>query len=315
MSELVSIILPTFKRPDKLKRAINSVLNQTYLHWELVVIDDNHPKSEARKQTELYMQQYKQDARIIYIQNKENLGGALSRNEGIKKANGFFITFLDDDDEYLPEKIEKQVNLFNSSKQNNLGIVYCLSKKINQNGKTLSYSIVKAKGDALKKHLIRNITPCPTILTKKMILEEVEGFRDLINGQEYDLTLKILSKGYHIDFVNEILVIFHLHDSERISTSSNMIKGLEELYELKRPYLNLLSKKEKRELHLLYYLNKYRVYLSQKNTKKAFENIKFAIMSAPLNLRGYVELLNLLTGEKVTLVMKTFLHTFLHKLK
>ncbi len=313
MSELVSIILPTFKRPDKLERAINSILIQTYLHWELVVIDDNPPESEARKQTEQYMQQYKQDARIIYIQNKENLGGALSRNEGIKKANGFFITFLDDDDEYLPEKIEKQALLFSNSEfSENLGLVYCKSQKVDQTGKILGYSMFKAKGYILKNHIIRNTASSSAVMIKKSILDEIKGFRNLIMGQEYDLMLRIFSLGYTADYVDEILVTYHIHNEERISTSNKMIKGLDELYNIKKPFLNLLSKKEKRNLQLLHFLNKFRVYLSQGKKNKAFKYIFLSIYSNPLNIRGYLELLNFIVGVKKTLAFKAFLHNRIH---
>src|SRR5699024_3851792 len=106
----VSIIIPTYKREIKfLSRAINSVKDQTYQHIEIVVIDDNPPQSKYRKKTMKYMEKHKNDPNIVYIVNPKNLGGSLARNVGIKAATGSYITFLDDDDKYLPNKIKKQI--------------------------------------------------------------------------------------------------------------------------------------------------------------------------------------------------------------
>jgi glycosyltransferase involved in cell wall biosynthesis len=308
MDKLVSIILPTFKRPDKLERAINSVIKQTYSYWELIIIDDNPPNSKDRQKTNSFMARYIDDKRFIYIKNEQNLGGALSRNEGIKKANGSYIAFLDDDDEYLPEKIKKQVLLFSNSKFENLGLIYCKSKKIDETGKIIGYSMVKAKGNMIKHHLIRNTASSSAIMIKKSVLDKIGGFKNLIMGQEYDLMLRIFSLGYTADYIDEVLVTYHIHNDERISTSDKMINGLDELYKIKKPFLNLLSNKEKRNLHLLHFLNKFRVYLSQDKKNKAFKYILLSIYSNPLNIRGYLELLNLIIGNKKTLVFKAFLH-------
>ena len=106
---LVSIIMPTYERNEKvIKRAIDSVINQTYKNWELIVVDDNK-KDEVSKNVQTILNEIN-DTRIIYIKNEENMGSAKSRNHGIEKSKGKYITFLDDDDEYLPLKIESQVN-------------------------------------------------------------------------------------------------------------------------------------------------------------------------------------------------------------
>ena len=106
----VSVIIPTYKRKTEyLLRAINSIKNQTHENTEIVIIDDNYPESEFRKKTMNFMKKYKEDQNILYILNPKNVGGSIARNNGIEVSSGDFITFLDDDDEYLPEKIEKQL--------------------------------------------------------------------------------------------------------------------------------------------------------------------------------------------------------------
>ena len=83
MNEKISVIIPTYKRHDLLERAIKSVLNQTYKNLEIIVVDDNKKDSIERKETEKIMKKYPD---IIYIQNKENMGGGLTRNIGINCA-------------------------------------------------------------------------------------------------------------------------------------------------------------------------------------------------------------------------------------
>ena len=107
MSEKVTIIIPTYKRSDKIERALKSAATQTYQNIEIIVVDDNANFPDERKQTAKIVKKF-QNTRLI--QNQTNLGGALSRNEGIKHASGSFIVFLDDDDEFLPEKVEKQLD-------------------------------------------------------------------------------------------------------------------------------------------------------------------------------------------------------------
>ena len=98
MNKKVSVILPTHARPRRLETAIESILNQTYKNIEVIVIDDNDPSSPARQETKALMEKYLKDERVIYILNARSLGGGPARNEGIKKATGYYITFLDDDE-------------------------------------------------------------------------------------------------------------------------------------------------------------------------------------------------------------------------
>src|SRR5699024_5570587 len=108
-TESVSIVIPTHARPVFLGRAIDSVLRQTFPAWELLVVDDNPPGSEARVVTERFMEDFRWEARIRYLQHPTNLGGGAARNTGIRAAKGPYVAFLDDDDEWLPEKLALQL--------------------------------------------------------------------------------------------------------------------------------------------------------------------------------------------------------------
>lgn len=105
----VSVIITTYGNPEKLQRAIDSVLQQTYNCYEILVVDDNNPKSEFREETERKMNKYVGDDRIKYIKHERNLNGAAARNTGLKYASGEFISFLDNDDFFLEHRLQKCV--------------------------------------------------------------------------------------------------------------------------------------------------------------------------------------------------------------
>ena len=125
--ELISIVITTYNRSDKVEEAIRSAINQTYSNTEIIVIDDNSNRLEERERTKEIIQKF---SGIKLIQNKNNLGGALSRNEGIKNAKGNLISFLDDDDIYLPNRIEEMYKEYIRHKDEKIGIVYCNCERI-----------------------------------------------------------------------------------------------------------------------------------------------------------------------------------------
>lgn len=113
---IVSVIIPTYKGSSALNRAIDSVLCQSYKEIEIIVVDDNDPTSDERKNTEALMSRYIGDKRIRYIKHQRNSNGAVARNTGITAATGKYIAFLDDDDYYLPNRIEKSVRYLETNR-------------------------------------------------------------------------------------------------------------------------------------------------------------------------------------------------------
>lgn len=108
-NKLVSVIIPSYSRPNNICRAIDSVLNQTYQPIEIIVVDDNGIGTDFQRQTEHVLSKYIRTNKIIYIKHETNKNGSAARNTGFKASNGYYINFLDDDDEFVKTKIEKQV--------------------------------------------------------------------------------------------------------------------------------------------------------------------------------------------------------------
>lgn len=117
MNSLVSIIIPTYARPDNLCRAINSVLLQTYQPIEIIVVDDNGEGTSFQIATEKLLKDYIENKQITYIKHNVNKNGAAARNTGVKVAKGVFVGLLDDDDVFDSRKIEEQVNALEAAHQ------------------------------------------------------------------------------------------------------------------------------------------------------------------------------------------------------
>ena len=259
MKDLITIIIPTYKRSEMLDRAINSVLNQTYQNFEILIVDDNNPNTEYRKDTEKFMKRYKDNHKIRYIKMEKNGGGAAARNFGIKNAKGKYIAFLDDDDEYLPEKLEKQLRFMVDNK---LDASFSNELILDENGFLKYKKEYKKfrKDEILKYHLTEKIIGPQTFMYKKKVLDEINGFDGVPAGQEYVLMYKTIIGGYNVDYLDEDLVKIYIHGSERISTSTKKIDGERNLYELKKKHFDILNFRERQCVKFEWYINCYRYY-------------------------------------------------------
>ena len=109
MSDLVSIIMPSYNTAEYIGESIKSVLNQTYSNWELIIVDDC-----SNDNTDEIVASFN-DERIKYIKNEKNSGAAISRNRALREAKGKWIAFLDSDDLWMPEKLEKQISFMENN--------------------------------------------------------------------------------------------------------------------------------------------------------------------------------------------------------
>lgn len=206
MSELVSVVIPTFARPSLLSRAIDSVINQTYEDFEILIVDDNGVGTENQLITEEYIKRnYQYNNQIKYIKHDINLGGNAARNTGIKHAKGSFIGFLDDDDEWGNRFLEKMIPNFRSS---NVGAVYCdYYTNISGNLYYMNRNSVNYSGNVYS-HLLNGWCPNSTSLfvIKRECFEAVGYFDEKLKSfQDYDMWLRI-SRQYLFAFEKELLI-------------------------------------------------------------------------------------------------------------
>ncbi|MDO5718152.1 MAG: glycosyltransferase family 2 protein [Tissierellia bacterium] len=253
--KLVSIIMPTYKRDlQYVRRALVSLIDQSYQNIEIIVVDDSPDDYIHRDEVKNFVQNIDDD-RIIYIQNKENLGGSLARNEGIFRSSGEYITFLDDDDKYKVDKIKNQVEFMEENDYDmsfsNMLIVDTKDNPIDLRNYTNIWSFEQE--EFLKYHIMRHATGTPTFMYKASKLKEIGGFDNAIMGQEFYLMLKSIESGFNIGYLDKTDVIVYRHKGEAISTGINKIRGEKILYEKKKEYFELLNHRQRRFVRMRHY--------------------------------------------------------------
>lgn len=270
-SPLVSVIITTYGRPKFLKNAIESVLCQSYKNIEIIVVDDNIEKSIEREATENLIKNNFQT--IKYIKNKENRGACFSRNVGINSSKGEYIAFLDDDDEFFREKIEKQlihlqkINL----KDKKVSIISCQMRIINEEEKKIGvskYNLLKEAND-LKDFLNGvYISGTSSLLIEKKALLKVNGFSEIESCQEALLILKLLENGYKFSSLKEELVLYRKHNNGNIGKSSKARKGQKKY--LEKIYNSIetnIDKRNQKKAKLNYYYSLFLFELDENKTE------------------------------------------------
>ena len=194
-----------------MQRAIASVIGQSYSNLECIIVDDG--SSDNTKQIFNSIN----DNRLVYIEHDENMGASAARNTGIKHSRGDFIAFLDDDDEWIIDKLEKQVALLLKSTQN-IGLIYSWMRYM-KDEKELYESNPKLKGyifnDMLDKQAIGNSS---TLLVRRRVIDTIGGFDEsLPRGNDGDFIRRVCRK-YEVDFIPKVLVkVYIAHGKDRIS--------------------------------------------------------------------------------------------------
>lgn len=205
---MVSVIIPTYNRCELLKRSVDSVLNQTYSDFELIIVDDGSTDG-----TEELIKSYGDD-RIRYIRNERNCGAHVSRNNGIKAAKGQFIAFQDSDDEWLPQKLQMQMDILADS-DDTVGMVFCRFHQYFSNGvKSVCPDLNEVpdnySGYILEVLLRTPLAGTPTMLIKKSVLDDVGLFDENIAClEDYELSLRIARK-YQLIMIDEPLMISYV---------------------------------------------------------------------------------------------------------
>ncbi len=242
METMVSIIVPTYNRANVIKRAIDSILRQTYSAYEVIIVDDGSTDETASVIAGI------QDTRIRYIVLEENKGVAHARNVGIQEAAYDYVAFLDSDDEWLPDKLRLQMDkLLDPSNQ--FGMVYCRMGGELRDGTGRfvcpHQDFVKEilEGNLFQPLLHYNVIGTPSMIVRKECLEKVGGFKETLQClEDWELILR-LARQWKIGFVDEILVEVHKTAG---SVSTNNV-----WYLITRCYLVSLYRREMEEMGML----------------------------------------------------------------
>ncbi|MDD5505562.1 MAG: glycosyltransferase family 2 protein [Candidatus Omnitrophica bacterium] len=222
---LVTVIIPTYNRSHVLKRALLSATSQTYQNIEILVVSDGSTDA-----TEEIVKSIA-DPRIKYICHEKNRGLAATRNTGIKNSTGEYVTFLDDDDEWLPEKISRQIDIFKNISAI-IGLIFTNGFSEYENDyivrEKIPSGIIYDPGKDKFFPLRILISPPTSWMIPKTIITEIGYFDENMynNWDDGDYFVR-LARVYPVYFLNENLAIWHALGAHVNSISPNLIKGKE----------------------------------------------------------------------------------------
>lgn len=222
LNPLVSVIIPTYNRTDYLNLTIQSVVNQTYQNFEIIVVDDGTPNTN----NEVLCKKFD---KVEYIKIENSGGPAKPRNIGILVAKGKYIAFVDDDDLWLPTKLEKQIAILEINPD--FGLVHSCCELIDEKG-IKKNEIIGRPGTLNIKHgdvsmrMMGNWTlMMPTPLVRKTVIEIVGGFNENIAGTyadvEYWSRCSFVTKFF---YMNEPLVKYRVHNNNMSSNAKHYLQ-------------------------------------------------------------------------------------------
>ena len=226
MNETVSIVVPVYRAQDFIRNTMDSVLAQTYTDWEMFLVVDD-PKDATIKVIEEYIAE-KQEERIRLLVQESNKGAAQARNRGVQEANGRYISYLDADDLWKPDKLEKELEFL---KKKQAAFVFTGYEFADENGVGLG-KIVRVPETLEYKEALRNTT----IFTSTVMFDTVRIDKALINmpdvkSEDTALWWKILRNGYIAYGLDENLVYYR---RPSVSLSSNKLVAIKRIWNLYR---------------------------------------------------------------------------------
>lgn len=213
----VSVIIPTHNRAALVGRAVRSALHQSHRDLEVIVVDDG-----STDDTPSVIAGFA-DTRVRYIVHTMNKGGGAARNSGIEAADGEYIAFLDSDDEWLPDKLERQIAAFQQSDAA-VAAIYTGFAVIDAAGRVTAVRIPRHRGVILSELWCANIVrTVSTVVVRRAALRRVGGFDPTLPAcQDWDLWLR-LAHVYRFDFLPEVLVRYHASSFGRITHNAQAV--------------------------------------------------------------------------------------------
>ena len=221
--ELVSVIIPTYNRAESINRAVTSVLSQSYSKLEVIIVDDASTDNTYEVIKDI------SDERIRYFKLESNLGGAGARNFGIEKAKGGFIAFQDSDDEWLPNKLKSDLELFSRDDE-----IDCLFSRYWQvDGKFSKLIPMNSSIDSNRLYsdlLVKNLIGTPTAIVKAKVFDKVVGFNvSLPRYQDWELFIRI-AKEFKVSMNPDINVLAYVSNDSLSKSNIAHLKALELIY-------------------------------------------------------------------------------------
>ena len=224
--DLISIIIPYYKKREYISETINSVLNQSYRKFEILIIYDDDNLSDLNYLEKLFQSEEK----IRIIKNSQTIGAGLSRNKGIQNSKGEYIAFIDADDIWKKYKLENQINFMKKKK---IKISHTTYEIIDKNDRVLGERVSRnfEKVDDLIKSCDIGLS---TVILKKEIINDETKFPNLKTKEDFVLWLKILQRNISINSLNENLTSWRKLEN---SLSSSITQKLKDAFKVYNHYM------------------------------------------------------------------------------
>ena len=231
----VSVIIPCYNYGHFLPRAVASVVAQTYRNWEIIIVNDGSTDDTEEVSNSLI----NEGLSIRYLDRKENMGPSFTRNEGIAAANGEYLAFLDADDEWFSEKLEKQIEVFSGNPSVGLVATGVTLKDVNKCVERYYQPEKFADKRALVRSLlIRNIVPATSsVMVRKSCFENVGGFdKNFRFAEDWELWLRLIREcGF--EFIYEPLITLYEHQSNASRAILKMGASREKIIRAHYPWM------------------------------------------------------------------------------
>ena len=213
---LLTAVVTTFARPSMAKRAVQSVLDQTYESVEVIVVEDG-----SRTGIDHWLEELKIES-VRYFCHEKNRGLAAARNTGISNARGGYIAFLDDDDEWLPEKLARQIDLL-KRKDDTCAVVYCGALLLSEEGRVVGQNLPQLQGDIRSAIRNRGLFTVPSsCVFRRAALDRVGGYDETLSSHiDHDIWFQLAREGYACSFVGECLVKVHQHHEPKMTDDAS----------------------------------------------------------------------------------------------
>ena len=292
-SPLISVVIPTYNRSKLLPRAIQSVLAQSYSHLEVIVVDDASSDDTQTVVAALG------DKRIRYLRHATKKGGSAARNTGIEAAKGEFLAFLDDDDEWLSEKLTRQLQAAQQTDSNQPAVIYTGAQYVAPDGRIMRITQAEKQGGILSELLYGNYvgSTSKVFVSRRAVLESGGFDASLQSCQDWDLWIR-LALAYPYIAIADPLVKRHVQHGERIDSNlPAQIQGRLRLLEKIRPHLASISWRQRRRILANHYLMLAGHYASHIRKTDALKWATRSCTLNPLNWRSWFLLTRILVSQ------------------
>jgi len=274
---LVTIITPTYNRAAFLPQAIDGVLAQTYENFELIIVDDGSTDNSPE-----ILSEYQSKDERIRVYRQENQGQSIARNKAITEARGEFICFLDSDNYWAPDKLEQQLNLFETNPS--VDVIYGDIVTVDENSIELSRKNMKRYSGNISRWMLRdNCVSMNTAMARRRCFDEMGG----MSGQrrvadDYDLWLRFSAR-YRFLYVPEYWAYYRVMEDQISSDKTARFESNEAIIrDFRRKFPDALTDKEFDVGFAVFYVRKARYLASTGRKREAFGELFKALSYRPL---------------------------------